>query len=78
MKWPKPKFWLLGAFILFVLRMVIVTPQGEYAWLNYAISEEGGTGFLFGYGFGLVLQVAIITFICSSIWDAYKKSKQEI
>jgi len=74
-EWPKPQFWLIGAVILFALRIVVFGPANEYAWLNLAISEES-SGFALGYIIGLAVQVVIITFICSWIWNSYQKRKQ--
>ena len=73
-EWPKSQFWIVGAVILFVLRMVIVGPQNEYAWLEYAVSLGGG--FLLGWFVGYLLQIAIVSLIVSWMWNAYKSSKK--
>ena len=74
-EWPKPQFWILGFIVWLSLSMVIVGPQNEYAWLEYAISE--GAGYMLGYIIGLALQIAIASFACEWLWNAYKKSKEE-
>ncbi|MDH5595903.1 MAG: hypothetical protein OEY40_04225 [Candidatus Bathyarchaeota archaeon] len=73
-EWPKSQFWIVGAVILFVLRMVIVGPQYEYAWLNFSFSL--GASFMLGWFVGYLLQIAIITLIISWVWNAYKSSKK--